>query len=690
LYVNPVILTGPDGTATVEVPLADSITEWRVSSLAHTASGKLGGGTGGITVFQDFFVDVGFPATLTRGDEIEFPIAVYNYLEQAQTVSLSLDPGTWYTPLGATTLDVTLAPGEVRGVRFPVRVEEVGDQALTVRALGTARSDAVERRVRVVPDGKAFPRSQSGSLGSGSVTLPVDFPIGAVPGSEQLYLTIFPGFLSQLVQGMDSLFQVPSGCFEQTTSTTWPNVLALDYMTATKQITPDVQLKADSYINAGYQRLLTFEHPGGGFSWFGTQDPAPYLSVTAFGLMEFADMAKVATVDAAMVERTRAWLAAQQKPDGSWPGDQTEFFSFHTSGVRNTAFVVWALGAGGYTGPEVSRGLDYVKGALGAEATDPYTLGLVANAFEVAAPADPFGASVLDDLEALKKTDGTKMYWDTGGTQTDFYGSGNDGAVATTGIITHAMLLDGGRPTTVGGALEYLAAAKDPAGNFGSTQATIWTLKSLVLAAARGTETATGALSVSVDGAPFSTVPLLASQPGVMTTVDLSTLATAGSHQVTLGFAGQGKLTYGLVDSHHLPWADAPPDVGPLAVSVAYDKTQLRVNETAVATVTVSNTTGSTTNMILVTVGIPPGFAISTDDLDAYKASGTLSQYELTDRQLTLYLTELAPGAADVFSYRLVATMPVKADDGGASASLYYEPERRVTAAARQLVVTDG
>ena len=40
----------------------------------------------------------------------------------------------------------------------------------------------------------------------------------------------------------------------------------------------------------GVQRLLTFEVPGGGFSWFG-QAPANKI-LTSYGLMEFADMAK--------------------------------------------------------------------------------------------------------------------------------------------------------------------------------------------------------------------------------------------------------------------------------------------------------------------------------------------------------------------------------------------------------------
>ena len=123
LYVNPELITGSDGKASISVDMADSITEWRVSSLAHTAGGKMGGGAGAIRVFQEFFVDIDFPATLTRGDEVSFPIAVYNYLDTAQTVRVEMQAADWFTPLGGTGMDIDLGPGQVTGVRFPVRVD---------------------------------------------------------------------------------------------------------------------------------------------------------------------------------------------------------------------------------------------------------------------------------------------------------------------------------------------------------------------------------------------------------------------------------------------------------------------------------------------------------------------------------------------------------------------------------------
>jgi uncharacterized protein YfaS (alpha-2-macroglobulin family) len=691
LYVNPEVITGADGTASISVDMADSITDWRVSSLAHTAGGKLGGGVGAIRVFQEFFVDIDFPATLTRGDEVSFPIAIYNYLDTAQIVRVELQLGDWFTPLGDTGRDLTLGPGQVTGVRFPVRVDKVGRQIMTVKGTGSTRSDAVARSVLVVPDGQAVPVAISGVLAAGTVSNQVSFPTTAVAGSQQLYLDIYPAYLSQVVGGMDSLLRVPSGCFEQTTSTAWPNVLVTAYMKQTKQLKPEIQLKAESLMSAGYQRLLTFEHAGGGYSWFGEQDPKPFLSVTAFGLMEFADMAKVQTVDDAMMARTRDWLLGQQNADGSWQGDKSEFFTFHTSLVRNTAFVVWALASAGYTGSALANGLAYIKQNLATETLDAYSLGIVANAFETAAPSDAMAGKVLDMLLALKKVDGEKVSWDSGGTQTCFYGGGSDADTSATALATHALLLAGGNQDTVDKALAYLAGTRDSRGNFGSTQATIWTLRALLLAATKGTDGAVGNLDIALDGSTFTTLSLTADQADVMTTVDMSTLATTGDHEVTLTFVGTGKVSYNLVAQHSVPWASDPGTPGgPLSISVSYDKTQLMLDETATATVVVHNNTTSVQNMILVTVGLPPGFQVATEDLDQYKASKVLSAYEMTGKQLMLYLSSLPASTTQTFKYHLQATMPVTASDGGSEVYLYYQPKQRSAASAVTLQVVEA
>ena len=50
-----------------------------MAMMASTLHGALGSGTSSLKVFQDFFVDLDLPVTLTQGDRVSIPVAVYNY-----------------------------------------------------------------------------------------------------------------------------------------------------------------------------------------------------------------------------------------------------------------------------------------------------------------------------------------------------------------------------------------------------------------------------------------------------------------------------------------------------------------------------------------------------------------------------------------------------------------------------------
>ena len=156
------------------------------------------------------------------------------------------------------------------------------------------------------------------------------------------------GFV-ELVEGLDAIFRMPSGCFEQTSSTTYPNVLALDYLRRTKKTVPEVEAKARQYIHVGYQRLISFEVSGGGFDWFG--NPPANRTLTAYGLMEFEDMACVHDVDPRLIERTRGWLLSQRRPNGSWGNEQGMLDDGLAGSVNRggnldlaaTAYIGWAV-----------------------------------------------------------------------------------------------------------------------------------------------------------------------------------------------------------------------------------------------------------------------------------------------------------------------------------------------------------
>jgi uncharacterized protein YfaS (alpha-2-macroglobulin family) len=96
-YINPEIITDKDGVASITIPLADSITTWRMAMMASTPRGVLGSGTSSLKDFQDFFVDLDLPVTLNQGDRVSIPVAVYNYSGAPGDVNLQLKDDDWFS-----------------------------------------------------------------------------------------------------------------------------------------------------------------------------------------------------------------------------------------------------------------------------------------------------------------------------------------------------------------------------------------------------------------------------------------------------------------------------------------------------------------------------------------------------------------------------------------------------------------
>jgi alpha-2-macroglobulin-like protein len=700
LLWRPELITDDQGRAHLDLDLADSITTWRVSMGAVSAEGRLGGAQSAIRVFQPFFVDVDLPVALTRGDEVALPVVVSNYLDKPQAVSLVLQDAPWFDRLEeAAERSVELRPNEVRAVHFRIRVRAVGHHEIQVTGRGSERgvADAVRRPIEVVPDGRLVEQLASGTL-QGPAEVELAAPEVAIPGSLRAIVKIYPSSFSQLVEGLDAIFHRPYGCFEQTSSTTYPNVLALEYLRRIGKSVPRVETKARQYIHLGYQRLVSFEVGGGGFDWFG--HPPANRTLTAYGLMEFQDMAKVHGVDPNLIARTRRWLLDQRKPDGSWDPEGHLLHSDPTGSrggqglarLRTTAYIAWSVFSG-QADPQARSTMDYLRGQTDAAGDDPYLLGLIANALLAIDPDGDAARPALDRLESHRQTSrGGKLAWWGPSGRTMFFGAGQSGAIETTAVAVLA-LLDGRRgPESVRGALAWLVAQKDGQGTWGSTQATVLALKALLA----GTGTPLGGdqprrIAILLDGAMVQELAIAADQSDVLRQVDLSDrVATApGTHRLTIEDRSGTDSGYQVVFRYHEPDAVDHPDASAEALSIRldYDRTSIAVDETVTAEVSVANNRPEPAPMVVLDLPVPAGFAIDADDLAGLVKSGSIAKFQITARSVIVYLRDLKPGAPLTLRYRLRATMPVKLTVPPARAYEYYDPSRQGASSTVRLTV---
>jgi uncharacterized protein YfaS (alpha-2-macroglobulin family) len=668
--------------------LADNITTWRMSMIASTQRGTLGTATASLKVFQDFFVDLDLPVVLTQGDQVSLPVAIYNYTDAKGEVRLKLKDEDWFALVddsGEKSVDVDSQ--HVGGSQFTLEAKRIGKFKLTLTAQmrgSTKRADVVVREIEVVPNGREQNIVFNGQLES-KVSRTVEFPPTAIDGASKIFVRLYPGPLSQIIEGMDSLLRMPGGCFEQTSSSTYPNVLALDYMKRTKKLTPEMHAKAEGYIANGYQRLLTFEVQSGGFSWFG-QAPANKI-LTSYGLMEFYDMSKVYDVDLRVIQRIQQWLVSQQQADGSWKPD-TQFINegatnrYNKDVLRITAYIAWSLGNTGYQGPALGKSSEYIQKNL-SEKSDPYTLAVLAN-FAVDSGKDPeFTRQAMQMLLDARTEKDEQAWWSS--EETGVYSTGTSASVETTGLAVQALLKWGRAAGTARKALAYITSKKDATGAWGSTQATIMALRALLLASEKGTADLRGTVEIAVNGQTAEKLVLTPENNDLLHQFVFKEIESNGSNLVEIRYDGKGTLGYQTAGQYFIPW-DKEGEKEPFSISVNYDRTKLALDDIVTATSTMRNNLPKSANMVMVDLGIPPGFDLLSEDLQEYQEkssklkSGRLEKFSQTATQAILYFNAFAAGETVQLKFRLRAKYPIRTRTFQSRVYEYYDPDVRSVA----------
>jgi uncharacterized protein YfaS (alpha-2-macroglobulin family) len=685
------VLTGADGRATVDLRMADSITTWRVSALGATRDGTVGSEAGSMRVFQPFFVEPDLPTRLTRNDTVTVPVSVFNYGNRSREVTLELGSGTWYEA-DSRTANVTVPSKAVRSASFTIRATEHGERALTVFAAGrtpggNVTRDAIRKTVTVDPPGKRLATTESGAV-SGTTRVDVRVPEAAYPNTSKTVLRVYPGAFGQTLGGVEALLSMPHGCFEQTSSSLYPNVLALRYLEETGRAAPETRLTAERFIAQGYQRLLTFEtSTPGGYSLFG--DDPPNLLLTAYGLQEMSDMDEVYDVDPAVLGKMRTFVRDRQQADGSWATDGRLEYPLGVSGddTAVTAYVTWSLAHSGADGQAVDEGVAYVRENLDVSTADTMTLAVVLNMLVDAGHESAFRSRVVEELRSRATTDAGRVYWERSDDEAKSEsGEGyryGEKRVLTTATVTNALVKGGHAAGLQSGALRWLVEQKGERG-WGSTQNTVMTLRALVNAQSGTSTDVGGTLTVRANGSVAERIDLSGERGDEVQTVVLP--ASRGSNSYSVSAPDADGLYYEFTTSYHVPWEGSKSSerTGGVGLNVTWDRTNLAVDDTATVRARISPGEG-TIGMAIVDLPVPPGFEVETGSLERLRERGAISRYETAGRQVILYIEDVEEPRTLEVVYR--ATQPVEASTGGAEAYDYYNPDDRASEDPRTVTV---
>jgi CD109 antigen len=676
LYWNPQLITDERGRVSVAIPGADSITSWRMAINGVTRNGVLGSNEQPIRVFQAFFIDVDVPLTLTEGDEIRLPISIHNHLQEPQALELSLEAESGLEILEGGTRKIQVAAGGVTSVRVGVRARRFGHASLRIHAIGNRFSDSVRRPIEILPDGQEISVQGSDRLTRTSETT-VAIPSNAVQGASRLWVRVFPSTFSEIVTGLEGLVRMPHGCFEQTSSVTYPNALVLGYLKATGQLTPEWRLKLDAALEAGYQRLLTFEVRGGGFDWYGA-GPAKTL-LSAYGVLELNDIDRVHPIDRRVIDRARNLLYRRQNPDGSWDLDVPMHSWIQQGGGRlpTTAYIVWALKDSGTADEPVRRAMDWLRQHATA-AKDPYVQALLALA--------------LGDRGTLEKLEGMIQGADeflASSSEGLFHSRGASASIEATALAALALAREGRSPL-IDRALKTIARSKDWSGSWHSTQATILCIKALVegmKAPPKSDRTLRVRISVNDHEIAGAFHPISSETRDLVQQVEIPALA--GENRIRISLDGEARASYQVFGRYVLPWGKpAGPAESALALDVGYDRSELRMTDKLKAAVTLRYD-GPGTSIVIADLGIPPGFVPDPDSFEALRTRGVVDKYTLDGRRIFLYFNRLEQGKTQSFEYTLSPRFAIRAQIRPSVAYEYYSPQNSASTRPQLLRVTE-
>jgi hypothetical protein len=445
----------------------------------------------------------------------------------------------------------------------------------------------------------------------------------------------------------------------------------LNYLKESGRGESSIREKAERFIHLGYQRLLTFESSGGGFSWYG-RGPA-HTRLSAFGLMQLHDLARVYPVDDRLRDRTRRWLLSRRLPDGSWD-EEGQRFSRENSHPRLASTAYAAIAVFG-DGPSDNPGptLEFILRHAPDSIQSPYVLALTCRALLAMNAAESRVRPFLDSLESLvQRLDGGRLAcWRNTEHSTIFHGAGTAGDVETTAQAVLALSA-ARRERLVGPALAWLAERRQ-GGHWGSTQATVLALKALSLipiVPINGPRT----IEVRLNGQVVHTIDIEPNQADVVRQVELTRHLRPEADRLEIRGPNGGGISYQLeLRSNVLIPVGGD---SPFAVKLDRDRNATPLGERTAVKVTVENRSKTASNMVMLSVPIPAGFQLDRDDWDLLVRNQTIDRFEANVSEIRAYVRSLSPGQPLTIPFHLRAVAACDVQSGPPRIWEYYNPER--------------
>ncbi|MDB4957505.1 MAG: hypothetical protein JWO36_5074 [Myxococcales bacterium] len=623
---EPRIVTDEQGAGSIDVRVPDRLTTWRVLALAHAQNGAQGGAVTSFLGTLPTYIDPIVPKFLVVGDEVRLPIQMINTTDAAVQSTFEI---------GATNATVSGASGARTIPALGNLVEYASlkaDHAGTIMlrtALGS--TDAVVRTIDVVPSGKPMTVTASGTLAAPR-TLKLDGPAGSVPSTDRARLMVFPGALALLRAelGASSYREgIADDAYALLLAGRAPALLAA------------LGDKADPEALRNLTILTSQRAIRDGRN----------LDITSASLLTEAAVAHAQNpVLARLGERAAAYLAQNQRPDGTFGGGNG--WSLDRVLVA-TADGSRAVGTANATPTERQRALAVATRAAGAfernlkDITEPYTAAAILASGAVTGPvADKLRELVSKSIKA--SGDGAK-YLAIGTTAIRADGS-TPSQVEATALAVLALQGDPKAPLADLGAT--LLGSYSPDRGWGDGRTNLACIDA-VMKLFKDPVPANVKITLTMDGKPISEGILDRDKLKDVLVLDTLAPGLAGAHEWSIvAEPAVPGLGYSLALKGWVPWETEAVHSGlELQLPPSISGTVGKPSDIAIAAIAPAGVP------LHITQALPAGVQVDTPSLQALVAAGTLTRFETAEGKVDFYTPGLQVGQMFKATYRVIPTL---------------------------------
>lgn len=665
IYWNGNIETDRNGKAVISFFNSDEVSSFCVTIEGFGKDGSIGRAEKKYYTQLPFSMQVKLPVEVVMGDVLCIPLTLKNNTASVINGSISIKtPKGWQLNSNHQT-KVSILPHETKTLLYEYKVlREQGKDTIMFAFSSAGVKDAFVQEIEILPAGFPASVSFSGREHEKEYSFVID---KLVEGSLQAGFTAYPSVVSDLLKGIESILREPYGCFEQTSTSNYPNIMVKKYLeeTGNPVLSADIDIKLDK----GYKRLITFETKEKGYEWFGGT-PA-HEGLTAYGLMQFHDMQQVyPLVDKAMVDRTAAWLMSRRDGQGGFMRNAKALDQFGRASQDITnAYIVYALSEAGYRDIEKELHTAYSK-ALSSD--DPYQMALLANAMYNFGYKDK-AAKLMDKLYLHQQKDGAFK----GATHSITYSQGKSLDIETTALAVLAMIKSASpNGKALNKAVEYIVSSRSGTGGFASTQGTILALKALTEYAKFSKKTdEDGSIEIYANGKKVSTLHYKAGQTEPVSMENLASYLSVGRNTIRIKYIHvQNPLPYTV----SVNWTTTQPTTDvecKVTLTTSLNTKSLFVGETARMSVILKNKTHEGLPMTMAIIGIPAGLSLQPWQLKELQEKNVFDFYEVRNNTLFIYYRQMKPDETREIYLDLKADVAGEYEALASCAYLYYTNE---------------